>query len=604
MPTSTRQPTVTPIADYAFIGDRRTGALVSREGSIDWLCLPDFDSPAALAALLGAPEHGAWTLTPVAPARTTRRYLGESLVLETLHETDAGAVRVTDLMPSEVGRADVLRRIEGVSGEVRMRHAWRVRPWYGLHCPWLRSERDALGGTALVAVAGPDRFTLRGPRVGELLDGEEVELVVRAGDVLDFDMTWQPSHDGAAPPVPIDEAIAAEVAQDAAWLGECGYEGPYRDAVRRSLLVLRHLTHQETGGIVAALTSSLPEDFGGVRNWDYRYCWLRDSALTLEALLAAGYRDKAATWRDWLLRAVAGDPSRMQIMYRIDAGHDLPERELEHLPGYAASRPVRIGNGAVGQRQTDVLGEVMIALAAAREAGVAECDDSAALQAALVDDLTLHWREPDHGIWEIRGPLRRFTHSRVMVWVAMDRAIAAAEAGLMPATADVDRWRDIRQRVGAEIDRDGVSAERGCFTQHEDTEEVDASLLLLPVVGFCAADDPRFVATVAAVEEDLLRDGLVLRCRTDSGVDGLDGDEHPFLICCFWLVTAYARMGRLDDARALMDRLVALANDVGLLAEEADADGTFSGNFPQAFSHLGLVLAAFELAAAEQRSEA
>ncbi|GAB78943.1 Glucoamylase (glucan-1,4-alpha-glucosidase), GH15 family [Austwickia chelonae] len=586
----------TAIEDYAFIGDRHTGALISPEGSLDWLCLPNFDSPACFASLLGTEEHGRWLLSPQAPARTSRRYLPDSLVLETVHETDTGVVRVTDLMPEGSKRADVLRRIEGVRGEMRIRHEWRVRPWYGRMMPLVQT-RELHGDTALVAVCGPDRFTLRGPRL-PVVDDDGVcrdVLVVRAGEVMDFHLTWQASHRPPGRPVDLSRSIEDEVAEDSSWVDLCQYQGPYREQVRRSLLVLRHLTHARTGGMVAALTTSLPEEIGGERNWDYRYCWLRDSALTLEALLRAGFRDKAALWRDWLIRAVAGDPTRMQIMYRIDAGFDLPERVLDHLPGYAGSRPVRIGNGAVDQRQTDVLGEVMIALEQARRAGVHESALSACLQVELVDDLARHWREADNGIWEIRGPLRRFTHSQVMVWVVMDIALRAVEAGDLPATGDVATWQRVRDQVRAEVDAHGVSPTRGCFVQHDATEEVDASLLLLPVVGFCSATDPRFVATVQAVEEDLLRDGMVLRYRTSSGVDGLSGAEDPFLICCFWLVTAYARMGRLADAEALMDRLVSLPGDLGLFAEQSDANGVMLGNFPQAFSHLGLILSAYEL---------
>lgn len=586
----------TAIEDYAFIGDRHTGALISPEGSVDWLCLPDFDSPACFAALLGTEEHGRWMISPMATARTTRRYLPDSLVLETVHETDQGSVRVTDLMPEGSRRADVLRRIEGISGEVHLRHEWRVRPWYGRSIPLVHT-RELHGETALVAVSGPDRFTLRGPQLPSL-DPDGVcrdVLVVRPGEVIDFHLTWQASHRPPSQPVDLSRSIEEEVAEDSGWVDSCRYEGPYRDQVRHSLLVLRHLTHTRTGGIVAALTTSLPEEIGGERNWDYRYCWLRDSALTLEALLRAGFRDKAALWRDWLIRAVAGDPTRMQIMYRIDAGFDLPERVLEHLPGYAESRPVRIGNGAAGQRQTDVLGEVMIALDRARRAGVHESDLSAQLQVALVDELARHWQDPDNGIWEIRGPLRRFTHSQVMVWVALDVALRAVADGHLPATGDLGNWRRVRDQVRSEVETHGVSPTRGCFVQHYDTEEVDASLLLLPVVGFCSATDPRFVATVRAVEEDLIRDGMVLRYRTSTGVDGLPGSEDPFLICCFWLVTAYARMGRLDDAEALMDRLVSLPGPLGLYAEQSDADGVMVGNFPQAFSHLGLILSAYEL---------
>lgn len=583
----------TPIADYAFIGDRRTGALISPEGSIDWLCLPDFDSTACFASVLGTPDHGRWVLSPVEEATTTRRYVGGSLVLETVHETASGAVRICDVMPEETGRADVLRRIEGVRGRVTLRHDWQIRPGYGLQCPLVVQE-----GQTLVAVAGPDRFTLRGPHLPPVRRGrvEETRFEVGEGEVIDLHMTWQRSHREPCDAVDVSRAVEASVEGDEQWLAEVTYEGPYEEEVRRSLLVLRHLTHADTGGIVAAPTTSLPEEIGGSRNWDYRYVWLRDSALTLEALVRAGYTSKVAAWRDWLVRAIAGDPSDMQIMYRVDAGRELPERELEHLPGYADSRPVRVGNGAVDQLQTDVLGEVMLALAQARAAGNPETDLSGALQVALVDHLADHWEQPDNGIWEIRGPLRHFTHSRAMVWAAMDIAIRGVEDGELPEGGDLQRWRRVREEVRAEIDRRGVGEKRGSFVQHYDTDEVDASLLLMPHLGFCTADDPRYVATVAAVEEDLLVDGLVLRYRTTSGVDGLDGDEHPFVLCTFWLVQAYAWMGRHDDARRLMETVLGLAGPLGLYAEELDASGEMLGNFPQAFSHLGLVMAAYELA--------
>lgn len=584
-----------PINEYAFIGDRRTGALVSPAGSIDWLCLPDFDAPACFAALLGVQDNGRWLLGPVEPATTTRDYVGESLVLQTVHETRSGSVRVTDLMPEETNRSDVLRRVEGLTGTVRMRHEWRVRPWYGRQLPLVVHHRLA-DSEALVAVAGPDRFALRGSRlpVCHANGAATEEFEVAAGDVLEFDMTWQASHTPPGTQVDLKQAVEHAVRNDEEWVGRCAYEGPYRDQVRRSLLVLRHLTHADTGGIVAALTTSLPEDLGGGRNWDYRYVWLRDSALTVEALLRAGYSGRVDLWRNWLVRAIAGDPSRMQIMYRVDAGHDLPERELDHLRGYADSRPVRIGNGAVDQRQTDVLGEVLMALDQARDAGIAESELSASLQVALVDELARHWRDPDHGIWEIRGPVRYFTQSRVMTWASMDIAIRAVEVGELSG-GDVDRWRRVREEIRAEIDERGVSRTRGCFVQHYDTEEVDASLLLLPHVGFCAPSDPRFLATVRAIEEDLLVDGLVLRYRTGSGVDGLAGDEHPFVLCSFWLVSAYTKIGRLDDARRMMDLLIGLAGPLGLYAEELDADGEMLGNYPQAFSHLGLIIAAHDL---------
>jgi GH15 family glucan-1,4-alpha-glucosidase len=382
------------------------------------------------------------------------------------------------------------------------------------------------------------------------------------------------------------------------WTEKCTYNGPYRDHVVRSLLTLRLLTHAGTGGIVAAPTTSLPEEFGGERNWDYRYCWLRDASLTLEAFLESGYEDEARLWRDWLLRAVAGDPADLQIMYAVDGGRDLTERTLDHLPGYAGSRPVRIGNGAVTQRQTDVLGEVMIALQMAREVGLEESEDSWSLQRALVEELAKHWDQPDNGLWEIRGPRRHFTHSRVMVWVAFDRAISAVEKhGL---DGPVEQWRKLRDAVREEVLEHGFDKERNTFTQHYDTTEVDASLLVLSDVGFVEGHDPRMLGTIAAVEEDLMRDGFLLRYRTQTGVDGLAGDEHPFLACSFWLVEAYAQAGQLDRAHELMRRLLEITNDVGLLSEEYDpGNRRFVGNFPQAFSHLTLVGAANQLERAE-----
>ncbi|MGN6634262.1 MAG: glycoside hydrolase family 15 protein, partial [Oryzihumus sp.] len=415
-----------------------------------------------------------------------------------------------------------------------------------------------------------------------------------AGDELTFSTTWFKSHHPVPEPLDVDERIADTLRRSETWAGHCDHTGPWREAVVRSLLVLRLLTHAGTGGIVAAPTTSLPEDFGGHRNWDYRYCWLRDASLTLQALLGSGYLEETLLWRGWLLRAIAGDPADMQIMYAVDGGRELPERELEHLPGYAGSRPVRVGNGAVEQRQTDVLGEVMASLELARRMGLQETEDSWALQSALVQELAEHWDAPDNGLWEIRGPQRRFTHSRVMVWAAFDAAVSAVEQhGL---SGPVDRWRAIRDEVHREVLERGFDAERGTFVQHYDTREVDASLLLIPAVGFLPGDDPRVLGTIRAVEEDLLHEGLVLRYRTQSGVDGLSGDEHPFLACSFWLVSAYALAGRRAEAEALMDRLVGLANDLGLLAEEYDpVRERMVGNFPQAFSHLALIGAAMTL---------
>lgn len=584
-----------PIEQYAFVGDRHTGAVIGATGSVDWLCLPRFDSAAAFAALLGDPSNGRWLIGPVRPATTTRRYRPGTLLLETTHETPEGVVRVIDAMPTGAHRADVIRRVEGVSGTVRLRHEWVARFSYGKVVPWVKHVGDVLQ-----AVAGPDMLVLRGPRLPHPEGLKHVdELVVAAGDRLDFEMTWTPAWHDVPEPLDIDAALAETEAESCEWLTGSTYEGPYENAVTTSLLVLRALSHHDTGGIVAAPTTSLPETMGGGRNWDYRFTWLRDAALTVEAALMVGMPEKALMWRDWLLRAVAGSPEDLQIMYGVDGTRELPERELDHLAGYAGSRPVRVGNGAVDQVQLDVLGQVMIALETLRDQGL-ETEDAWKMQRALVNDLALHWEEKDHGLWEMRGDTQHFTHSRVMVWVAFDRAVRAVREGR--CDGDAESWTRIRDAVREEILTRGFDEETGSFTQHYDTTEVDASLLLLPVVGFIEATDPRFVGTVARIEQDLLRDGLLLRYRTEAGFDGLEGDEHPFLLCCFWLVTAYALMGRTDDAHALMDRLVGLTNDVGLMAEEYDPERrTMMGNFPQAFSHLGLIQAAVALSGVPMR---
>ncbi len=587
-----------PIEDYALIGDRHTAALIGKDGSVDWLCLPRFDSPACFAALLGTEDHGRWQLCPVGEYDVSRRYLEDTTALETTFTTATGTVTLLDVMPAGDRCADLVRCVTGVSGTVRMRHEWVVRMDYGEIMPWVRRQRVD-GEDVIVAIAGPDQLVLRGPRLPRASDHRHAdEFDVTEGEELVFATTWLPSY--AAVPALGDPAarIAATLADDRAWIGQCRLDVPHQDVVRRSLLTLRLLTHEQTGGLVAAPTTSLPENFGGERNWDYRYCWLRDSALTLQALIDAGNLDEAALWRGWLLRAVAGDPQDLQIMYAVDGGRRLPEHTLDHLPGYAASRPVRIGNGAVGQRQTDVLGEVMIALGQARDAGLARDDDAWSLQALLVDDLARHWRHPDRGLWEVRGPERHFTHSRVMVWAAFDQAIRAVEEH--GRRGSVDEWRRVRDEVRAEVLAHGFDPERNTFTQHYDTTEVDASLLVLPLVGFLPGDDPRVLGTIEAIERDLMRDGLLLRYQPEGGVDGIGEDEHPFLACSFWLVSAYAAAGRTADAHALFDRLVGLVNDVGLLSEEYDASfdggrGRMVGNFPQAFSHLTLVQAAFRL---------
>lgn len=591
-------PTSTPIADYAVIGDMETCALVSRAGSIDWLCLPRFDSPSCFTALLGAPEHGRWLIGPVGEATSTRRYIGDSFVLETTHRTASGVVRVTDLMPTGDDRADVIRVVEGLEGTVRIRHEWVVRFSYGKITPWV-SRATGPGGAddkLISAVAGPDMLALRGDRLPKAKGGKHVdEFEVSAGESYTFSTTWCQSYR----PVPerLDNDATVDMTREdwQDWADRCPYQGPYRAALVRSVLVLRLLTHAPTGGIVAAPTTSLPEDFGGARNWDYRFCWLRDSSLTIEALIASGFTDETRLWRRWLIRAVAGDPQDLQIMYGVDGSRELPERTVDHLTGYAGSTPVRVGNGAVSQRQMDVLGEVMISLSRGREQGVAESDRSWKIQRALVENLGDHWDEPDNGLWEIRGPLRHFTHSRVMVWAAFDRAIKGVEeCGL---DGPVERWRVLRDRVRDEVLSKGFNARRNTFTQHYDTDEVDASLLLIPSCGFLPATDPRVLGTIEAIEADLMRDGLLLRYRTQSGVDGLAGTEHPFLACSFWLVQALAMAGHTDRAERLMDKLVGLANDVGLLSEEYDAhEGRMAGNFPQAFSHLALIGAAHSLA--------
>ncbi len=589
-----------PIEDYALIGDQRTAALVGRDGSIDWLCLPRFDSPACFAAILGRPDHGHWQICPDGDYEVERRYIGASAVLETTFTTPTGVVMLTDLMPRGDRRADVVRRVTGVSGTVSMRHEWMVRLDYGQTLPWVR--REVIGGEHVItAIGGPDKLILRGPRLPVATDHRHNdEFDVTEGEELVFSTTWVPSYAHLHDLGDLTDRIRTTVEQDEEWALKCPQDLPHAGVVRRSLLTLRLLTHEVTGGIVAAPTTSLPETFGGERNWDYRYCWLRDAALTLSSLIRAGYTTEARLWRGWLLRAVAGDPEDLQIMYAVDGARRLPELVLDHLPGYAGSRPVRIGNGAVSQRQTDVLGEVMIALEHARWAGVDPDDDAWALQQVLVENLAKTWQKPDHGLWEIRGPQQHFTHSRAMVWAAFDRAVRAVEE--YDLDGPVEEWRRLRDEVRAEVLSQGFDTARNTFTQHYDTTEVDASLLVLPHIGFIEGDDPRMLGTIAAIEQDLMRDGLLLRYRTETRVDGLEGDEHPFLACSFWLVSAYALAGRLEDAHALFDRLVGLTNDVGLLSEEYDgANRRMVGNFPQAFSHLTLVQAAYHLADAGER---
>jgi GH15 family glucan-1,4-alpha-glucosidase len=509
-------------------------------------------------------------------------------------------VTLTDLMPRGDGRSDVVRRITGMRGTVRMRHEWLVRMDYGEIVPWVRRE-TIKGEVVITAIGGPDRLILRGPRLPKASGRRHHdEFDVHEGDGLTFSTTWVPSYVELDDLGELGERIDSSIAEDQDWAHRGHLDMPHADVVSRSLLTLRQLTDEETGGIVAAATTSLPEDPGGERNWDYRYCWLRDAALTIGSLIRAGYTEEADLWRSWLLRAIAGDPQDLQIMYGTEGSRRIPEFTLDHLPGYAGSRPVRIGNAAAEQRQLDVVGEVMIALEEMRLAEEHPDRSAWAVQRALMADLVKTWQRPDNGLWEIRGPQQRFTHSQAMVWAAFDRAVRAVED--FDLDGPVDEWRELRDTVRGEVLEHGYDAGRNTFVQHYQTTEVDASLLVLPTIGFIDGDDPRMLGTIAAIEEDLIRDGLVLRYRTQTGVDGLGGDEHPFLACSFWLVSAYANAGRVDDARALFERLCGLVNDVGLLSEEYDASAhRMIGNFPQAFSHLALVRAAFTLAEAETR---
>lgn len=579
-----------PIEDYALIGDCHTAALVGRSGAIDWLCLPRFDSPSLFGALLGDEAHGQWTLQPSAEAECVdRRYEPGTFVLVTRWRTADGEVEVTDVMPHGDRRADVVRRVRGLRGSVPMQQSLRIRFDYARAMPWVR-QVGTDDHPALIAIAGPDAVIVRGVRFRAADHAHRAEFTVREGEAVDTVLTWFPAHRRAPEPIDVDAQLNRTRRWWREWAQKCAAPGAYDDHVVRSLLILRALTHEDTGGIVAAATMSLPEEMGGSRNWDYRYVWLRDAALTLEALMLHGYDAEAAAWRDWLLRAIAGDPDDVQIVYGLSGERHLVEYELPSLPGYRGSAPVRVGNAAYTQFQGDIIGEVLVALARARSLGIAEDGFSWPLQVALLGYAEANLDRPDTGIWEIRGPHRVFTHSRAMLWAAFDRGVRAVrEHGLQ---GPVERWERCRDQLRAEILDRGV-AEGGWFVQHAETEETDASLLQLAHIGFVAYDDPRMIATIARIEQTLLRDGLPLRYRTESGVDGLPGDEHPFLACAFWLVENYALGGRLADAEALMDRLVGLANDVGLLSEEYDvAERRHMGNTPQALSHLALVRAA------------
>lgn len=580
-----------PIEDYALIGDCETAALVSRDGSVDWLCWPRFDSPACFAALLGAPEHGRWRVAPrdLAPERTRRQYRGDTLVLETVMETpDGGAIAVIDFMPPRSGRSDLVRIVRGLRGRVPMRMELVLRFDYGRTVPWVTRQDDG----DLRAVAGPHQVTLRTsvPTRGENMH-TVADFEVGEGEDATFVLTHFDSHLPAPEPTDPRLQLGETEAFWADWIGSCSDRGPWTDAVKRSLLTLKALTYRPTGGIVAAPTTSLPEALGGSRNWDYRFCWLRDSALMLTALTGAGFLEEAAAWRDWLIRAVAGSPDQVQIMYGVAGERLLPEIELPWLPGYAGSQPVRIGNGAAGQVQLDVQGEVIDSLYQARRRGLGPSPAGWPLGRAILEHLEKAWRQPDHGIWEVRGPPRHFTHSKVMVWAAFDRMVRAIEE--FSLEAPVDRWRRARDEVHADVCAKGFDPDLGSFTQSYGSRALDASLLQIPLVGFLPADDPRVRGTVAAIERGLMMDGLVCRYDTGETDDGLKGEEGTFLACSFWLVEAMHLEGRTAEARAFFERLLTLRNDVGLLAEEYDTRLRRQvGNFPQAFSHVGLVNAA------------
>jgi GH15 family glucan-1,4-alpha-glucosidase len=576
------------IEDYAMIGDTESAALVGRNGSIDWLCAPRFDSPAFFAALLGTEANGHWQIAPAGEVRRVeRRYRPGTLVLETDFETDDGAVRLVDCMPPQDGHVDLVRVVEGLRGRVAMRMHCSPRFDYGRLIPSL-GRVD--GG--VIAVAGPDALRLSTP-VDLQADAATASatFTVAGGDRVPFRLVWYPSHRPPPDPGESLDMVARTEAWWREWSGRCQYEGPYRDDVLRSLITLKALTYSPTGAIVAALTTSLPEEIGGVRNWDYRYCWLRDGAFTIAPLVRMGYLDEAVAWRDWLLRAVAGDPGQLQLMYGIGGEHRLTELELPWLSGYEGSRPVRVGNAAYSQFQLDIFGEVFGVLYRARQAGLPELDATRLPGidvATAVEIVERRWREPDEGIWEIRGKRQHFTFSKVSAWTAVDRAIKLSED--TGRAAPLERWRRLRDEIRADVEANGFDPKRNSFVQYYGATGLDASLLLIPISGFLPPQDPRVLGTIEAIQREICSGPLVWRYSTDEGMDGLAGHEGAFLICSFWLVSALALAGRVDEARRNLERLLALRNDVGLLSEEYDpVGGRLLGNFPQAFSHIGLL---------------
>ena len=589
---------MTRIEDYALLGDLQTAALVSTTGSIDWLCLPRFDSPACFAALLDTPDAGHWQIAPAGGGTCTgRRYVSDTLVLETDWVTAEGTARVIDFMPPRGHAPDVVRIVQGVSGRVAMNSTLRLRFDYGRVVPWVRHHDGQM-----VAIAGPDAARLRTPAPTRGHEWATISsFTVRAGDRTPFVLTWSPSYEPSPKSVDPEQALTDSVNFWTAW-SKRGTQitGKYRDAVKRSLLTLKALTYQPTGGIVAAATTSLPEQIGGPRNWDYRYCWLRDSASTLQALLAAGYLTEAKAWREWLLRAVAGHPADLQIMYGIDGTRRLPELELPWLAGYENSQPVRTGNAASDQLQLDVWGETLDGLALARDAKISAHDDAWELQIALMDHLEGNWNQPDNGLWEVRGPRRHFTHSKVMAWVAADRMARAVRTHDLHGPAD--RWEQLRDTIQANVLAHGYDSGRNTFVQSYGSTALDASLLLIPRVGFLQPADPRVLGTITAIQNGLTEGGFVKRYQTTDADDGLPGGEGVFLACSFWLVDALHGAGQLHEATTLFERLLDLRNDVGLLSEEWDIEnGRQLGNTPQAFSHFPLVTSALQLKAGRAR---
>jgi GH15 family glucan-1,4-alpha-glucosidase len=573
------------IEDYALIGDCETAALVARDGSIDWLCFPRFDSPACFAALLGTPDHGRWLLAPAGTVREVRRqYRANTLILETTFTTNTGAVTVIDFMPERTAAPNVIRVVEGQQGQVPMQMELVIRFDYGSIVPWVRRIDHGIRATA-----GPDTLYLRTPVPLRGMDFRTVaEFTVRAGQRIPFILNWCHTHHRVLEEGDPEQLLEKTENTWRDWVGKCTYQGEWREAVVRALITLRALIYARTGGIVAAATTSLPELIGSVRNWDYRYCWLRDATFSLYALLSNGYTAEAEAWRGWLVDAVAGEPSKLQMMYGLAGERRLTELELPWLPGYEDSRPVRIGNAAHGQFQLDVYGEVMGVLYLARRKGLPPDENAWRIQRVMMDFLEKGWKEPDEGIWEVRGPRRHFTHSKVMAWTAVDRAIKTAEQ--FQAKGPLAKWRALRTRIRRQVIAKGFDKKLNSFVQYYGSTDADASLLMLPLVGFLPADDPRIVGTVAYIKKQLLRDGFLARYPTREEVDGLPPGEGVFLLCTFWLADALAQQGHTDEAREIFERLLNLRNDIGLLSEEYDPKHRrLLGNFPQAFSHVGLI---------------